>query len=114
MSDGDDDIEVEPVDTSILDETVEVTFRGSPDAIMELGNAIDLALDTIASTGLLDHPGWAAVAAVLSPTMDDFAEQFQTDELLDMPDGIKEVDVESLEDALEVEVRWVDREDANE
>lgn len=113
MSDDGNEIDVEAIDTSILDETVEVTFRGDAGAIMEVGNALDLAVDTITTTDLMASPGWAYAAAVLHPTMNDFADQFQTDELMALPEGIREADDENLEDELEVDVRWVDREPDN-
>lgn len=106
----DDEIEVEAIDTSILDETVEITYRGDLGVVLEVVNVIDLGLDTIVETPRIRHPGWVTAALAVNPTMEVLAEELQTEELLNLPEGVRETDAEEIQDALDVQVTWPERE----
>lgn len=103
-----DDIEVEPIDTSVLDREVEITIRGTVDVVMEVGNAMDLGLDVIEQTEKGAHPGWKACYYTVKPVLNTIGKEIQTDEVMNIPEGIRESDLEDLENALDVDVTWLE------
>lgn len=109
MPDEDDELEVNVIDTSVLDEEVEIVLRSDLSSMIALLNTLNLGLATIRGTPRHHHRGWQASAAASVGVLDVLHEELYRDELDDIPEGggFREATIEEMKEAVDVNVRWL-------
>lgn len=113
----DDEIPVDPVDASYMEAEVELTITGMRGAVIQVLNTLQdgctsvghRTMKSLASGNLsMDDRGDLSSAVLASYVLNEAGQQIDWQQLEDIPDGMRHVDFEDLENLVDVAIEEVE------